>query len=171
MMRAKTQIPVGDLFTVMESWDDGDRIKRSMDVILQLEAQASAALTPQPGLPELLAFLRSSGVKVGLVTRNTTESLDAFFGAVGEGWRDVFDVCLTRDNTPYVKPDPRSLLHFAEVGDGWARWRVQGGCVACKGCHGQASGSAEQHGGMVAADALTHPTLHPRPGACSRTSC
>ena len=31
-MRARTGIPAGDLFTVMESWDDGDRIKQSMDV-------------------------------------------------------------------------------------------------------------------------------------------
>ena len=35
---------------------------------------------------------------------------------IGEEWRDVFDIMLTRDNTPYVKPDKRSLLHFAEVG-------------------------------------------------------
>lgn len=34
---------------------------------------------------------------------------------IGEEWRDAFDVLLTRDNTPYVKPDKRSLLHFAEV--------------------------------------------------------
>ncbi|KAL4425887.1 hypothetical protein ABPG75_009903 [Micractinium tetrahymenae] len=114
-MRKKTGIPVGDLFTVMESWDDGDRIKRSMDTILELEAQASAALQAQPGLLELLAFLRASGTKVGLVTRNTTESLNAFFAVIGEEWRGAFDVLLTRDNTPYVKPDKRSLLHFAEV--------------------------------------------------------
>lgn len=190
---------------VMESWDDGDRIKRSMDAILELEAQvptaccllrapalgswtrcslprgrmlssvltrrqhaplasqASATLQAQPGLLELLAFLRASGVKVGLVTRNTTESLNAFFAGglpgerthalavgpvlnagrpacmpcvvrgvvpalaqlapsrfalwpvIGEEWRGVFDVLLTRDNTAFVKPDKRSLLHFAEV--------------------------------------------------------
>ena len=72
-------------------------------------------LQAQPGLLDLLAFLRASGVRVGLVTRNTTESLNAFFALVGEEWRDGFDVMLTRDNIPYVKPDPRSLLHFAEV--------------------------------------------------------
>ena len=57
--------------------------------------------------------------QVGLVTRNTTESVDAFFATIGEEWRSCFDVLLTRDNTPYVKPDPRSLLHFSEVGSGW----------------------------------------------------
>lgn len=77
--------------------------------------QASAALEAQPGLLELLACLRAAGVKVGLVTRNTTESLNAFFEFIGEEASSVFDVALTRDNTPFVKPDPRSLLHFAEV--------------------------------------------------------
>lgn len=61
------------------SWDDGDRIKASMDTILELEAQASASLEAMPGLLSLLAFLRASGIKVGLITRNTTESLNAFF--------------------------------------------------------------------------------------------
>lgn len=71
----------------MESWDDGDRIKSSMDVILELEAIASASVQAMPGLPSLLAFLRASGVRVGLVTRNTTESLNAFFdGEAVRGW-------------------------------------------------------------------------------------
>ena len=40
---------------------------------------------------------------------------------IGEEWRDAFDILLTRDNTPYVKPDKRSLLHFAEVGSAVGR--------------------------------------------------
>lgn len=54
-------------------------------------------------------------VKVGLVTRNTTESVDAFFSLIGEEWRAVFDPVLTREFR-YVKPDKRALAHFAEVG-------------------------------------------------------
>ena len=52
-----------------------------------MKAQASASLEPMPGLISLLTFLRASGIHVGLVTRNTTESLNAFFagGWVG-GW-------------------------------------------------------------------------------------
>lgn len=85
--------------------------------------QACTTLQAQPGLLELLSFLKASGVKVGLITRNTVESVDAFFRVIGEEWRDAFDLVLTRDNTPHVKPDPRSLLVFAEVG----------GCAG--GCH------------------------------------
>lgn len=42
-----------------------------MDVILELEAQASASLQAQPGLLELLAFLRAAGVKVGAAGRGS----------------------------------------------------------------------------------------------------
>jgi phosphoglycolate phosphatase-like HAD superfamily hydrolase len=114
-MRSSIDIPEGDLFTVMETWSDGGRIKRSMATILEIEAVAAAASTGMPGLLELLAFLRDlPGVRVGLVTRNTTQSVDAFFGAVGEEWRGVFDILLTREHA-WVKPDKRCLLHFAEV--------------------------------------------------------
>lgn len=64
------------------------------------------------------------------MTRNTTESVDAFFATIGEEWRACFDVLLTRDNTPFVKPDPRSLLHFSQVrltgcwGAGWGEGGV-----------------------------------------------
>ena len=77
--------------------------------------QACTTLQAQPGLLELLGFLKASGVKVGLITRNTTESVDAFFDLIGREWRGAFDLVLTRDNTPHVKPDPRSLLAFSEV--------------------------------------------------------
>jgi hypothetical protein len=39
-MRQRTGIPVGDLFTVMEAWQDDGRIKAAMDVILEIEAGA-----------------------------------------------------------------------------------------------------------------------------------
>lgn len=113
-MRQAVGIPVGDLFTVMESWGDGERIKSSMDFILELEAQASATLTAMPGLLNVLSYLRSMPhVRVGLVTRNTPQSVAAFFEAIGEEWRDVFDIILTREHQ-HVKPDKRSLLYFAE---------------------------------------------------------
>lgn len=113
-MRSTVDIPVGDLFTVMETWGDGDRIKRSMDAILEIEAVAAAQSVGMPGLEELLAFLEASPARVGLVTRNTTESVDAFFAAVGERWRGAFDILLTREH-PHVKPDKRCLLHFAQA--------------------------------------------------------
>lgn len=116
LMRKSLDIPSGDLFTVMETWDDGGRILSSMDTILEIEARAAAASKGMPGLKELFDFLslHRDSVKVGLVTRNTVESMDAFFDAVGSHYRDVFDILMTRE-FDFVKPDKRCLLHFAQV--------------------------------------------------------
>ena len=103
---------VGDLFTVMETWKDGSRIKQSLETILEIEAEAAALSQAMPGLHGLLDFLKRTDIKVGLVTRNTSESVDAFFEAIGNEWRDAFDIILTREYR-YVKPDKRCLLHFA----------------------------------------------------------
>jgi hypothetical protein len=37
-------IPVGDLFVAMESWEEPERIKQSMDVILEIEAEAAKSV-------------------------------------------------------------------------------------------------------------------------------
>jgi hypothetical protein len=52
--------------------------------------------------------------KVALVTRNTTQSVDAFFELVGQEWRGLFSEIRTRE-FKYVKPDKRLLLELAEV--------------------------------------------------------
>lgn len=49
------------------------------------------------------------------MTRNTTASVDAFFGLVGQEWRSLFSEIRTRE-FKYVKPDKRLLLELAEVG-------------------------------------------------------
>jgi hypothetical protein len=53
---------VGDLFVAMESWEEADAIKASMDVILEIEAQASKNISAKKGLLELLQLLADSQV-------------------------------------------------------------------------------------------------------------
>lgn len=55
-------IPVGDLFVAMESWEEPDSIKASMDVILEIEAEASKNISAKQGLLELLQLLADSKV-------------------------------------------------------------------------------------------------------------
>lgn len=45
-----------------------------------------AAAPPQ----ELLSELKRRNVRVALVTRNTTHSVNAFFNVVGQEWRQLF---------------------------------------------------------------------------------
>eukprot|EP00882_Tetradesmus_deserticola_P026609 GHRQ01029368.1.p2 GENE.GHRQ01029368.1~~GHRQ01029368.1.p2 ORF type:complete len:199 (+),score=73.62 GHRQ01029368.1:137-733(+) len=113
-MRARTGIPVGDLFVAMESWEEPERIKQSMDVILEIEAEAAKSVQGKEGLLELLQMLRESDVKVALVTRNTNSSVAAFFQLIGEEWRGLFSEVRTREFR-YVKPDKRLLLDVAQA--------------------------------------------------------
>ncbi len=53
-------------------------------------------------------------MRVGLVTRNTRASVDAFLRLIGPEWSPIFDPVLTREFR-YVKPDKRLLLHVAQV--------------------------------------------------------
>lgn len=112
-MRQRTGIPVGDLFVAMESWEEPEEVARAMGVILEIEAEASKTVSAMPGLYELLTTLRDHDVKVALVTRNTTASVDAFFRLIGEEWRSAFDAIRTREYR-FVKPDKRLLLSLAK---------------------------------------------------------
>jgi len=114
-MRTRTGIKQGDLFTVMESWDEDSDITRAMDVILELEADACARLSLKEGTVALLLMLRDLQVPVALVTRNTTSSVDSFFALIGEEWRSVFSQIMTREYR-FVKPDKRLLINVAK---GW----------------------------------------------------
>ncbi|MEW5313539.1 MAG: hypothetical protein WDW38_005099 [Sanguina aurantia] len=117
IMRSRTAIPVGDLFTVMESCWTGptseQQIKDAMTVILEMEATAALEVSGKEGLLELLQLIKDLKVPLALVTRNTTHSVDAFFRLVGEEWRAVFSQVLTRE-FKYVKPDRRLLQHVAQ---------------------------------------------------------
>lgn len=107
-MRNDTTITTGDLFTTMEAWADSRKIKKAMDIILDLEAEALRTLQLMDGLRELLDHLKASGIKVALVTRNTTRAVDAFFSILGQEYRPLFSQILTRES-PYVKPDFRLM--------------------------------------------------------------
>lgn len=67
------------------------------------------------------------------MTRNTTASVDAFFGLVGQEWRGLFDEIRTREHK-YVKPDKRLLLELAEVcvGGGKGEGGAEGGGTLVK---------------------------------------
>jgi phosphoglycolate phosphatase len=94
----------------------GEAKGRAGDAGAELEARAFASVEVHEraslprarvavGAPELLAWLRSRGVKVAIVTRNggnVARELVERFGLVA-------DVLLTRDEVAHVKPDPRHL--------------------------------------------------------------
>jgi hypothetical protein len=87
---------------------------------------------------------------VALVTRNTNQSVDAFFGLVGDEWRGLFSEIRTRE-FKYCKPDKRLLLELAEVSRG----------VRC----------GVRFEGQGAPPPLYPCVVHCRRGASTRASC
>lgn len=81
---------------------------RAERVLLDIELAACAGAEAAPGALETLAWLRAKGVRVGIVTRNSTEAVQR----VLESIRLPHDALLTRADTPRTKPDPVHL-HLA----------------------------------------------------------
>ena len=84
--------------------------------VLDIELEAAEGARAFPGVPQMLRRLREGNggrrrLKVGIVTRNCRQAVER----VLEGNVMAYDVLLTRDDTPYVKPDPRHLWAALEV--------------------------------------------------------
>jgi HAD superfamily hydrolase (TIGR01549 family) len=143
-MRLDSDILVGDMFTVMESWPDMKKIAYSLNVIDKMEIEAQKTCRPMEGLVELFQVLKDSGVKVAIVTRNTKKHVETLFELVGQEWSSLFDMILTRESQ-FSKPDKRLLVDVAEkwnmhptrllmVGDSTEDIECgnAGGCATCK---------------------------------------
>lgn len=70
-----------------------------------IEVDAARRAELFPGVPELLAWLRERGLRLGIITRNCRAAAGAVLGLLGP----LMDVVLTRDDVPVVKPDPLHL--------------------------------------------------------------
>ncbi|MBW1681333.1 MAG: HAD family hydrolase [Deltaproteobacteria bacterium] len=88
--------------------------KRSLEILERREEAAAAVSRPNAGAEECILGLRSRGIHVGILTRNSLSSvllaLDNFQYVSS---RD-FTVILTRD-TALPKPDPDGVLKAAEA--------------------------------------------------------
>jgi len=75
-------------------------------VVMDLELDAARGARAFAGVPDMLADLHARGLGVAIVTRNCRPAVEYVIAQNGL----LCDVLLTRDDVPYVKPDPRHLL-------------------------------------------------------------
>jgi phosphoglycolate phosphatase len=76
----------------------------AQQAILDIELEAAAEARPFPGVRDLLG--RLPPLRVAIVTRNCRAAVELVLSR----HHFPYDVLLTRDDTPHVKPDPRHLL-------------------------------------------------------------
>lgn len=112
-LREELGLPSGDLVDEIERLPPECRT-RAWRVVERYEEEALARLAPQPGCVELLRRCRAAGLRIGIVTRNTGRSVEAFSRRTGF----VFDGVVTRDFRP-VKPHPAPVLYLLD------QWRIE----------------------------------------------
>jgi HAD superfamily hydrolase (TIGR01549 family) len=107
-IRHETGIVAGDLVEEIAKLPPEAR-QRAWAVVEAHEARALDRLRLQEGARELLQRCRREAVRLGIVTRNLSRSVEALCRACGLR----FDAVVTRE-FPLVKPHPGPVLHILE---------------------------------------------------------
>ncbi|CAF9933950.1 hypothetical protein IMSHALPRED_009534 [Imshaugia aleurites] len=86
--------------------------EQAQAAIRAIESSAMVEQEPQPGLNELIAYLESRGVRMGLCTRNFDGPVMHLLQKFLPG--KTFAPIVTREFRP-PKPDPAGILHIAKA--------------------------------------------------------
>ncbi len=78
-----------------------------------VEMENVSLAKPFPGTSELIAELRSSGYRVGILTRGGRKYMETVLSITGSS--DLFEATVARDDYPHAeaKPSPKSIEHIA----------------------------------------------------------
>jgi HAD superfamily hydrolase (TIGR01509 family) len=76
----------------------------------RFERDGAIRSVPNPGAEKLLAYIRSNGLPIGLITRNSLESIKTSLANFKGTLLSDFDVIITRDDPVLPKPNPEGIL-------------------------------------------------------------
>ena len=94
----------------IESISDPQKRAEAFDELNRFESLAAANSEPNPGAENLIQTMHSNGLPMGIVTRNSMDSVkEALKNFNGIGL-DYFDVVITRDDPVKPKPSPEGIL-------------------------------------------------------------
>lgn len=103
LIRREMEIASGPILEALALME-GDRRTAAEKVLHRHEDRAAVDSTLNAGCAELLEWLKQTGIKSALVTRNSRRSVRTVFDRHGL----YFDVCVTREDGKF-KPDPSPL--------------------------------------------------------------
>ncbi|QSH42217.1 HAD family hydrolase [Lentisphaerota bacterium ZTH] len=114
-IRDELKIPPGaDIAEEIDSWPEPRRTA-GWELIEEHEMEASRRNLLQAGVEDALTKFKKSGIKLGIITRNTRRSADILV----ERLPVSFDIILTRE-FEHIKPAPEPVLHILE------KWQIPG---------------------------------------------
>ncbi len=106
---------------------DGQSAERAVEILESHENQAAAQARPAIGIDEVWRFLKEKDLKLGILTRNTTASVEISLRNIHGITLNDFDSIITRDDEIPVKPDPDGVLVTA------ARFGIDPSCLLVVG--------------------------------------
>jgi hydrogenase expression/formation protein HypE len=84
-------------------------------VLARFEKEAAAVSKPNPGAQDVIHYLRSKDVAVGIITRNTLASIKRSLKNFEDIDLSAFDVVISRETPVQIKPSGDGILLAAEM--------------------------------------------------------
>jgi hydrogenase expression/formation protein HypE len=98
----------------IESLTSRKQREEVLSVVEDFEERAAAVSEPNPGAEDLILYLRSKGLAVGILTRNSLQSIERSLQNFGKIDISDFDIIITRDTPVDPKPSADGILLAAQ---------------------------------------------------------
>jgi len=98
----------------IESLDDHVQKEKVISTLENLENKAADCSKPNSGAEELLLYLHSNGIRTGIISRNSLESIKRSLHNFKKIKALDFDVIITRDDPVKPKPDADGVILAAK---------------------------------------------------------
>ena len=105
------EIPVLEF---VESIADHEERTAAFDELNRFEKLGAADSEPNPGAENLIRMIHSKGLPMGLITRNSIDSVKTALKNFNGVTLDDFDIVITRDDLVKPKPSPEGILLAAK---------------------------------------------------------
>ncbi len=112
-MRAALGIPEGDIAKTLNSWPEPERT-RGWEIVESFENRLASENRLHPGVIEALEKFRENGIRLAILTRNSSRSVEIFLTKFGL----KVDFYLSRE-FEFIKPSPEPVLHIVD------RWKFK----------------------------------------------
>ena len=110
-IRQAVKCPAGiPILEYIETLVTGEPRQRAIRILEQHELEAAKRSQPNVGAEDLIAFLKSLQLKIGILTRNSLNSVSVALRNFSRVRESDFDAIITRHDPARPKPHPESVL-------------------------------------------------------------
>ncbi len=105
----------GPVLEFIDSLPTSRQREKTLSVLERFEDAAAANSKPNAGVEDLIRFLRSKGLGLGIITRNRLQCLERSLKNFEAITLDDFDVIISRDMPVAPKPNPDGIILAART--------------------------------------------------------